>query len=102
MLIKREKDGKVIMVSRQKVRVHESIYVLPLSAQQTSAEVQSVFEMLASSDNADAPIDSMDSIDEGLEVRPETDNNMVLSVKSLKEILEEKCSISKNQLCTVT
>ena len=40
--------------------------------------------MLAPSENADAPIDSMDSIDEGLEVRPETDNNMVLSVKSLR------------------
>jgi hypothetical protein len=84
MLIKREKDGKVIMVSRQKVRVHESIYVLPLSAQQTSAEIHSVFKTLASIENADAPIDSMDFIDEGLELRPETDNNMVLSVKSLR------------------
>jgi hypothetical protein len=72
------------MVSRQKVRVHESIYVLPLSTQQTSAEIQSVFKTLASIENADAPIDSMDFIDEGLELRPETDNNMVLSVKSLR------------------
>ena len=40
ILIKREKDGKIIMVSRQKVRVHESAYIQPLSSQTTSTEIE--------------------------------------------------------------
>jgi hypothetical protein len=40
VLVKRKTDGKVIMVSRQKVRVHESIYTGPLSLKNTTGEIQ--------------------------------------------------------------
>jgi hypothetical protein len=39
VLVKRKEDGKIIMVSRQKVRVYESIYTSPLANQTTVEQV---------------------------------------------------------------
>ncbi len=44
VMIKRKSDGKVILVSRQKVRVHEGLYINPLSTQTNSTEIESALD----------------------------------------------------------
>ncbi len=45
MLVLRISDGKVISVSRQKVRVYESAYIGPLDPKMISDKIESEFEI---------------------------------------------------------
>jgi hypothetical protein len=55
MLVLRKSDGKVISVSRQKVRVYESAYTGPLNERMiaNNIEFEFVANDMASSDNTD-------------------------------------------------
>jgi hypothetical protein len=54
VMIKRKTDGKVILVSRQKVRVHEGLYVQPLGSQTDITETQSLLSEKKLSDSPDS------------------------------------------------
>ncbi len=85
MLVKREEDGKVIMVSRQKVRVHESIYLRPMSEQTTHDEISKAIAINQPASQMNIGGDVNDSTELNvLPPRPETDNNLVQSIKSLR------------------
>jgi hypothetical protein len=82
VLIKREADGKIILVSRQKVRVHEGIYIRPLSLQPQIND----FEFGLDNGNlfldSEVSVPSSNNFFKEISSKPETDNNMVQSVKS--------------------
>ena len=53
MLVLRRSDGKVISVSRQKVRVYESAYIGPLNARMMANRIEAEFETDVSDDSDD-------------------------------------------------
>ena len=53
MLVLRRSDGKVISVSRQKVRVYESAYIGPLNARMMANRIEAEFETDVSEDSDD-------------------------------------------------
>ena len=53
MLVLRRSDGKVISVSRQKVRVYESAYIGPLNARMMANRIEAEFETDVSDDSGD-------------------------------------------------
>ena len=84
-MVKRKSDGKILSVSRKKIRVYEKQYTCPLDQKATYdgdvqldlQEIKDVFsseEVEHSSSGGDLPL-----------VRPELDKNMVQSMKSLRE-----------------
>ena len=74
MIIKRKSDGKLLNVSDKKVRVYESMYTIPL----LEGCDPTVFPEIVVPDTTEIVND-----DEA--PRPEVDNNMVASIKSLRE-----------------
>jgi hypothetical protein len=53
MLVLRKSDGKVISVSRQKVRVYESAYIGPLNEKMMANKIEAEFETDESYDSDD-------------------------------------------------
>ncbi len=112
VLIKRETDGKVILVSKQKVRVHEGMYLHSLASQTNIAEIEG--DLIEEESSAVAENTSFDnygyddqmgitlaqpekveawkrihdelkvSRDSSLSTLPIADNNMVQSIKMKK------------------
>ena len=98
ILIKREKDGKIIMVSRQKVRVHELAYIQPLSAQTTNAEIDAMLEPKRSSDESVCQSEYSGS---STELKPEAETNMVQSVKSLQSHKQKLLGTSEGKMLDI-
>jgi hypothetical protein len=99
VLVKRERDGKIILVSRQKVRVHESIYIKPLIHENTLDEIEGEVARIQSSHSStfDEPKESK-AHDSGLvPPRPATDNNMVQSVKNLRDHKQKMMGTSEGK-----
>jgi hypothetical protein len=102
VLVKRKSDGKIILVSRQKVRVYESIYTSPLSHQTTSSEI----DIELSKDdpichNSDDQISEPKSHLDAVPIRPATDNNMVQSVKSLQNHKHKMIGTSEGKMLDI-
>jgi hypothetical protein len=77
MIIKRKSDGKLLNVSDKKVRVYESTYTVPLLDEYDPT----VFPQ----ETDPAVPDKKDIVNTGAAPRPEVDNNMVSSIKSLRD-----------------
>jgi hypothetical protein len=76
MIIKRKSDGKLLNVSNKKVRVYESMYTLALLDEYDPT----VFP------HETVPVSNENElVNTGAAPRPEVDNNMVSSIKSLRE-----------------
>jgi hypothetical protein len=101
VLIKREKDGKVILVSRQKVRVHESMYLHPLANQTTTDAITSIFSEneYESDPKSKDPITDEDTII--FPMKPATDNNMVQSAKSLQNHKQKLVGTSHGEMSAI-
>ena len=84
-LIKRKEDGKILSCARQKMRVYESAYLAPMN--QRVDHEQKVKHILGEIKQDEEVIDVNDSmdVDTGGSSRSELDNNMVQSIKSLRE-----------------
>ncbi len=72
------------MVSRQKIRVHESAYIQPLSSKTKVDEISSSFSKTEFNESFEEIVPGSDSTEKEMNLKPETDNNMVQSVKSLR------------------
>jgi len=101
VLIKREKDGKIIMVSRQKIRVHESAYIQPLSSINNVDEISSSFAETELNGSFQPIVPGSDSMEIETDLRPETDNNMVQSVKSLQNHKQKLIGTSKGKMLDI-
>ena len=77
MLVLRRSDGKVISVSRQKVRVYESAYIGPLNARMMANRIEAEFE----TDVSDDSDDNATKPDGGVVFEGET----VQSIKALRD-----------------
>jgi hypothetical protein len=102
--VKRESDGKIIMVSRQKVRVHESLYIGPLSHLTTLDEINSNIigdQSPSSSDLVTKASISESSNFDNESSRPETDNNAVQSVKYLRNHRQKMIGTSKGKMLDI-
>ena len=73
MIIKRKSDGKLLNVSDKKVRVYESMYTIPLLEDYDPTVFPEIVQ------------DVKDIVNNEAAPRPEVDNNMVASIKSLRE-----------------
>ena len=114
-LIKRESDGKVILVSRQKIRVHESVYVGPLASRATSEEIESRLdndELLSSDlevrvDSEDIDMESVTAVEDlkfdnvAEATNLPTDNNMVQSVKTLRNHKQKMIGTSHGDMLDI-
>ncbi len=76
MIIKRKSDGKLLNVSDKKVRLYESMYTVPMNDEYDPTVFQN---------DADESEDVIEVVSQDLAHRPEVDNNMVKSIKSLRE-----------------
>jgi hypothetical protein len=76
MIIKKKSDGMLLNVSDKKVRVYESMYTIPLLEEYDPT----VFPEVSVPDP-----NEKDIVNTGAAPRPEVDNNMVASIKSLRE-----------------
>jgi hypothetical protein len=98
-MVKRKSDGKVILVSRQKVRVHEGLYVQPLCSQTNSTEIESAL------DEKDFQVEPIGlktkKVENGSIERPEIDNNMVQSVKSLQNHKQKLVGTSQGKMTEI-
>jgi hypothetical protein len=67
MLVLRKRDGKVISVSRQKVRVYESAYTGPLDERMIANKIESEFVSndVASSDDTDEKVSKESTVFDG-------------------------------------
>jgi hypothetical protein len=92
-LIKRKKDGKILNVSRKKIHVYESSYLVKLDQRvehpgEIPAEAKIVandFESTSEEVGGAAQDGGSASTSTELALRPELDKNMVQSIKSLRE-----------------
>ncbi len=75
MIIKRKSDGKLLNVSDKKVRVYESMYTIPLLEEYDPT----VFPEIVPDEKEKVIVNNEAA------PRPEVDNNMVASIKSLRE-----------------
>ena len=75
MIIKRKSDGKLLNVSDKKVRVYESMYTIPLLEEYDPT----VFPAIVPDEKENVIVNNEAA------PRPEVDNNMVASIKSLRE-----------------
>jgi hypothetical protein len=75
MIIKRKSDGKLLNVSDKKVRVYESMYTIPLLEEYDPT----IFPAIVPDEKEKV------SVNNEAAPRPEVDNNMVASIKSLRE-----------------
>jgi hypothetical protein len=102
ILVKRESDGKIIMVSRQKVRVHESLYIGPLSHLTTLDEIRSNIIGDGSSSEVDTTTSVGDSSNfDNVSPKPATDNNSVQSVKYLRNHRQKMIGTSKGKMLDI-
>ena len=77
-LVLRKSDGKVIMVSRQKVRVYESAYTGPLNERMIANTIESEF-------NANDVTSDNVTVDEVSDTSKVFDGKTVQSIKSLRD-----------------
>ena len=92
-LVRREEDGKVMNVSKQKLKVHELAYTVPLSEKTKIGKYElpiqpkrDVDSEMNQSSSVDVQVDrSPRGSIENFSELPELDKNMVQSVKSLRE-----------------
>jgi hypothetical protein len=89
VLVVRDRDKKIINVAKQKVRVHESCYTLPLRLEPSSDLIQSQLDDAESSINPDseAPSELVEFHAKNgfVNERTPTDKNMVQSIKTLRD-----------------
>ncbi len=78
MLVLRKSDGKVISVSRQKVRVYESAYIGPLNQRMIANTIESEF-------NADDVTSDNVTVEEASGTSRVFDGQTVQSIKSLRD-----------------
>jgi hypothetical protein len=87
VFVKRKSDRKVLNIARQKVRVHESMYTVPLATRVDEDAINNHHSRLAVELNKSGTetTESDDSKAEPADdVRPETDNNHVWAAKFLR------------------
>jgi hypothetical protein len=97
VLIKREKDGKIIMVSRQKVRVHESAYTLPLAFQTTIEEINAVHEIVEPDKSSEETVLQSNYGGISTDSKPQAETNMVQSIKSLQGHKQKRLGTSEGK-----
>ncbi len=90
-----------MLVSRQKIRVHEGIYLEPLSVQPkiNDSEFGSDNEKLFLDSEVSVP--SSNSFFDQISSKPETDNNMVQSVKSLQNHKQKLVGTSHGKMSDI-
>ena len=81
MIIKRKSDGKLLNVSDKKVRVYESMYTVPMNVDIDPRLIQNTSDTEFMNNEVDI---LGQAVPESL-LKPEVDNNMVSSIKSLRE-----------------
>jgi hypothetical protein len=81
MLIKRKSDGKLLNVSDKKVRVYESMYTVPMNVDIDPRLIQNKSDTESMKNEVDI---LGQAVPESI-LKPEVDNNMVSSIKSLRE-----------------
>ena len=87
VFVKRKSDGKVLNIARQKVRVHESMYTVPLANRVDEDAINNHHSRLAAELNTlgmettESDVSSAESADD---VRAETGNNHVWAAKFLR------------------
>ena len=81
MIIKRKSDGKLLNVSDKKVRVYESMYTVPMNVDIDPRLTPNKSKKESNEDEGDKVNEAVPDI--GL--KHEVDNNMVASIKSLRE-----------------
>jgi hypothetical protein len=81
MIIKRKSDGKLLNVSDKKVRVYESMYTVPMNVDIDPRLIPNKSD----TESKDNEVDSLDQAVPNSILKPEVDNNMVASIKSLRE-----------------
>jgi hypothetical protein len=101
VLIKREKDGKIIMVSRQKVRVHESAYIKPLAFQTTVEEIGAVHKSVEPEESSEETVLQTNYGGISTDSEPEAETNMVQSVKSLQSHKQKLLGTSEGKMLDI-
>ncbi len=89
-MVIRHRDNKIINVAKQKVSVHESCYTQPLVWEPSANDAEKTLTEATSASvdcnlNEDTMIQTQRSADESHVTLPETDRNMVQSIKTLRD-----------------
>ena len=89
VFVQRKSDEKVLNIARQKVRVHESMYTVPLATRLEADAINDFHTSLALEFQGQGQdeFDSEQASDEGVkeDVRPETNKNHVWAAKFLRD-----------------
>jgi hypothetical protein len=91
VMIKRKSDGKV--------RIHEGLYIHPLCTQTNSTEIEAALDEKESQDELIGL--KIKNMQNGSSERPETDNNMVQSVKSLQNHKQKLVGTSSGKMTDI-
>ena len=105
VFVQRKSDEKVLNIARQKVRVHESMYTVPLATKIEADAINKFHGRLALElkDIGQGEIASEQASDESVtsDVRPETDKNHVWAAKFLRDHRQKLVGTSSSPMLPI-
>jgi hypothetical protein len=105
VFVQRKSDEKVLNIARQKVRVHESMYTVPLATRLEADAINDFHTSLALEFQGQGQdeFDSEQASDEGVkeDVRPETNKNHVWAAKFLRDHRQKLVGTSSSPMLPI-